>query len=144
LAPEPQLILGLRHRGRAIVISTHNLDEAERVSDRVGVLQRRLVAMDTPGALRQRLFGRRLRVTLADEAAPLEDVAAAGAGATAERNTLLIAVDSSEDRVPDIVRALVSAGARVREVTMEQAPLEQVYLALLDVDQGDPDAEDRR
>ena len=60
-----ELVLALRDRGHTIVISTHNLDEAERVSSRIGVLQRRLIALDTPDALRRRLFGHRVRVRLA-------------------------------------------------------------------------------
>ena len=60
-----ELVLALRDRGHTIIISTHNLDEAERVSSRIGVLQRRLIALDTPDALRRRLFGQRVRVRLA-------------------------------------------------------------------------------
>ena len=60
-----ELVLTLRDRGHTIIISTHNLDEAERVSSRIGVLQRRLIALDTPDALRRRLFGHRVRVRLA-------------------------------------------------------------------------------
>ena len=41
-------------RHHTVLISTHNLDEAERLADRVAVLQRRLIAIDRPAALRQR------------------------------------------------------------------------------------------
>ena len=47
-----ELILRLRNEGRAVLVSTHNLDEVERVADRVGVLRTRMIAMDTPAALR--------------------------------------------------------------------------------------------
>ena len=57
-----ELILRLRHERRIVVVSTHNLDEVERIATRVGILRSRLVAMDTPAALRARLFGVRVRV----------------------------------------------------------------------------------
>ena len=63
------MVLELRKRGHAVIISTHNLDEAERVADRVGVLRRRFLAVATPGELRHRLFGSRVRITMAGDAA---------------------------------------------------------------------------
>src|SRR5690606_22761487 len=59
------LILELRARGHAVIISTHNLDEAERVADRVGVLRRRFLAVASPEELRRRLFGERVVIRLA-------------------------------------------------------------------------------
>ena len=58
------LILRLREQGRTVLLCTHNLDEVERVADRVAVLSTRLVAVGTPSALRQRLFAPRVRVVL--------------------------------------------------------------------------------
>ncbi len=51
-------IADLRHAGRAIFLCTHNLDEADRLCDRIAVINTRLLALDAPAALRQRLFGR--------------------------------------------------------------------------------------
>ena len=63
------LILRLRDEQRAVLLSTHNLDEVERIADRVAVLRTRLVALDTPAALRTKLFGSRVLVRLGDTAA---------------------------------------------------------------------------
>jgi ABC-2 type transport system ATP-binding protein len=128
------LVLQLRCDGRAIVLSTHNLDEAERIADRVGVLNRKLVAVDTPAALRHRLFGRRLQVVLAGDAAPFTDaVRAAGArDVRADGPVLSLAADDPDGLAPSIVRALVAAGAEVRRVMPEEPPLEDVYLKLVD------------
>ena len=46
------LILGLRSEGRAMLVSTHNLAEAEELSDRIAILKTELLAFDTPAALR--------------------------------------------------------------------------------------------
>jgi ABC-2 type transport system ATP-binding protein len=131
------MVLGLRQQGHAIIISTHNLDEAERVADRVGVLRRRFLAVATPGELRHRLFGTRVRITLAEDAAPFAGVAAA-AGATdievAERNMLTFAIEDVDAGTPAVVRALVLAGASILSVRNDDRPLEEVYLALVEDD----------
>ena len=131
------LIVQQRDRGRTIVISTHNLDEAERVADRVGVLQRRLVAVDSPEALRRRLFGQRVRFRVADPVRFGQVALAAGAR---DMETLpdgfTVAVDGSTREIPALVRALVNAGADVESVTPEQVPLEDVYLRLIGDEDG--------
>ena len=128
-----ELILRLRQQGRAILLSTHNLDEVERVSDRVAVIRGSLVASDTPAALRTRLFGARLRVTLATEAAPfLAELPRAGASdIRADGRVLSIGVDDAARRAPEIVRMLVNVGAEIQSVVPEEPPLEEVYLRLL-------------
>jgi len=128
-----ELILRLRSERRAVLISTHNLDEVERVADRVAVLRARLVALDTPAALRARLFGSRVRVTLAQPAVSFADVLTpAFADVRADDRTLSIKVSDVERAAPGIVRALVQAGADVVSVVADEAPLEEVYLRLLD------------
>ena len=79
------LIMRLRTEKRTVVISTHNLDEVDRVADRVAVLRTRLIALDTPDALRSRLFGKRVAITLTEPAAKYEP-AVRGAGATRRDN----------------------------------------------------------
>ena len=54
-----------RGQGRTILVSTHNLDEAERLADRVAVVHRRLIALDTPACLRRRLTPERIVVRVA-------------------------------------------------------------------------------
>jgi ABC-2 type transport system ATP-binding protein len=129
-----ELVLRLRDEGRAVLLSTHNLDEVERVADRVAVLRTRMIALDTPAALRARLFGSRLRVTLAEAAAPY--VAAAGgvgiSDAAADGPVLFVSVDNPAARTPALVRRLVAAGADIVSVIPDQPSLEEVYLRLLD------------
>ena len=128
-----ELILRLRSERRAVLISTHNLDEVQRVADRVAVLRARLIALDTPAALRARLFGSRVRVRLARPAAPFADaLKPAFTDVQVDDRTLSIAVSDVETAAPGIVRALVQAGADVVSVVADEAPLEEVYLRLLD------------
>jgi ABC-2 type transport system ATP-binding protein len=128
------LILRLREQGRAVLLSTHNLDEVERVADRVAVLRTRMIAVDTPAALRARLFGARLRVVLTQQADPFA-AAAAGAGVsgvTVDDRVLALAIDDASGRAPAIVRRLVAAGADIESVVPEEPSLEDVYLRLLE------------
>jgi ABC-2 type transport system ATP-binding protein len=126
------LVLRMRDQGRAVLLSTHNLDEVERVANRVAVLRSRLVAVGTPAALRDRLFGTRLRVVLATPADTFARILAAEGIADIEIDgpTLSIALRDATD-TPRIVRRLVEAGADVTSVVPDQAPLEDVYLRLV-------------
>jgi ABC-2 type transport system ATP-binding protein len=129
-----ELVLRLRGEKRAVLMSTHNLDEVERVADRVAVMRSRLVALDTPAALRARLFGARLRVVLAQPAASfaaaLNEI---GVGDVVTDGTVMsIGVDDPARRAPAIVKRLVAAGADIQSVLPEEPPLEEVYLRLVE------------
>jgi ABC-2 type transport system ATP-binding protein len=128
-----QLVLRLRDQRRAVLLSTHNLDEVDRIADRVAVLRTRLVALDTPEALRTRLFGRRVRVEVARDAGSyasklrdhgIDDVIVEGA---------VISVGVNEHvTIPVLVRRLIESGADINAVMPEERSLEDVYLRLLE------------
>jgi ABC-2 type transport system ATP-binding protein len=128
-----ELVATLRSEDRAVLLSTHNLDEADRVADRVAVLEQELVALDTPARLRERLGPRQIIVTLAGPAGPF--VAAAGQGgaqrAEAEGSTLRCSVTDPQADTPGLVRALAAAGADILTVAPDTASLEDIYLALV-------------
>ena len=132
-----EMILRQRDQGRAVLLSTHNLAEVERVADRVAVMRTRMLAVDTPAALRARLFGSRLQIVIGQ---PAEQYVAAAAGpgvsdVRATDRSLSIATDDGRNRAPAIVRRLVTAGADIESVIPEERSLEEVYLRLLE-DEG--------
>jgi ABC-2 type transport system ATP-binding protein len=134
------LLRRLREQGRAVVVSTHNLDEIERLADRIALVSRRLIAIGAPAALRRDLFGRRLRVRMLRTHPPLPELAAIAARAGGQDVRidgveLSMVLESPDRMAPLVVRALVDAGADIREVFDEEPPLEEVYLKLL----GSPD-----
>jgi ABC-2 type transport system ATP-binding protein len=128
------LVLRMREEGRAVLLSTHNLDEVERIADRVAVLRTRLIAVDTPAALRTRLFGARLRVGIAASAGRFAALLreAGYADVRMDDESLSIGVADAAADAPALVRRLVEAGAEVRTVMPEEPPLEEVYLRILD------------
>jgi ABC-2 type transport system ATP-binding protein len=121
-----------RRSGCAVLVSTHNLDEAERLADRVAVLQTRLLAIDDPDTLRGRLTTGRLIVRVASDPSAYLNAARTfdGAAAIDGRDIVLKLSDSDRD-TPALVRALVAAGADVLEIRPEVPALEDVYLHLV-------------
>jgi len=136
---DPEIARSVRHlleerrsAGCAILVSTHNLDEAERLADRVAVLHGRLLAVDRPGALRQRLRTGRLIVRVAGDASPWLSIACRfDPHATADSGALTLSLSQPERDTPPLVRALVLAGADVIEAYAEVPALEDAYLQLI-------------
>jgi ABC-2 type transport system ATP-binding protein len=127
-------IAELRKEGRTIVLCTHNLDEADRLCDRIGVIKTRLLAVDTPARLRAQFFGRKVVFHLRTGSDSLANVVRAlpfVREAQAVDNKLVVTLDDPEARNPEIVRALVGAGADLQFVGELRHSLEEVYLQLV-------------
>jgi ABC-2 type transport system ATP-binding protein len=121
--------------GRTIFMCTHNLDEADRLCDRVAVFNRRLRVVDAPSGLRQQLYGRQVVFHMAH---PVEqrfvDLLADLNGINqveAVDNKLVIALENPEQQNPEIIRLLVSAGAGLQFVGELRHSLEDIYLKLV-------------
>jgi ABC-2 type transport system ATP-binding protein len=124
----------LRKEGRTIFLCTHNLDEADRLCDRVGVFKTHLLVVDTPANLRSQLFGRKVvfhlqksSETFASTVSTLPFVREA----KIIENKLLVNLDDPETYNPEIIRVLVSAGAEIQFVGELRHSLEDVYLQLV-------------
>lgn len=127
----------LKGRGRTIFLCTHNLDEADRLCDRVAVFKTHLRVLDTPGKLRRQVYGRQIAFHLAGSAAPfLSMVQTLPYIKEAEGvdNKLVLSLDDPETHNPDIIRALVAAGADIQFVGELRYSLEDVYLQLMKED----------
>lgn len=126
------VIRGLGRGGAAVVVCTHNLAEAEQVADRIGVVKTRLLALARAADLRSRAgAGAPLVVDVEGAAETWRPIAAAwGDELTAEGSRLRLRL-TRDGTAPDVVAALVGAGARVTAVGHEQTSLEQAYLALV-------------
>jgi ABC-2 type transport system ATP-binding protein len=137
-----EFIETLRGQGRTIFLCTHNLDEAERLCDRIGVFKQRLIAVDAPDALRKKLFGRQTVIHLApgSEVGRLAAVVGALPGvkhvetlpaADGQSPKLVISLNEPTQQNPAIVRALIEQGAAIQFVNELRHSLEDVYLSLI-------------
>ncbi len=124
----------LRSEGRTIFLCTHNLDEADRLCDRVAVFKTHLRVVDTPGRLRRQVYGRQVVFHLAGAAEPFLALARAlpfVKAAEADAGKLILTLDDPEAHNPDAIRALVGAGADIQFVGELRYSLEDVYLQLM-------------
>jgi ABC-2 type transport system ATP-binding protein len=132
-----EFIEGLKQEGRTIFMCTHNLDEADRLCDRIAVFNVRLLALDTPAALRRQLFGRSVVFHLVQDAEQFATMVAAlpfVISVDAIDNKLVARLDEPDEQNPAIVRALVEAGAEIKFVGELRRSLEDVYLELITTD----------
>jgi len=127
-------ILELSREGRTIMLCTHNLDEADRLCDRVAVFKTRLLAQDSPTNLRRKLFGRAVVFHLAqvDSAfiAALRQKSYVQGVETVD-NKVVVKLDDPELRNPELVQELVALGAQIQFVGEKRQSLEDVYLQLI-------------
>jgi ABC-2 type transport system ATP-binding protein len=127
-------ITELRKEGRTIFLCTHNLDEADRLCDRVGVFKTHLLVVDTPSNLRSQLFGRRVVFHLTNNNETMASVVQSMPfvrEAKVIENKLVVNLDDPEANNPEIIRALVGAGADIQFVGELRHSLEDVYLQLV-------------
>jgi ABC-2 type transport system ATP-binding protein len=124
----------LRKEGRTIFLCTHNLDEADRLCDRIGVFKTHLLVVDTPESLRNQLFGRKvvfhLKIANDDLAASLRGLPYVREAKMVE-NKILVTLDDPEERNPEIIRLLVGQGAEIQFVGELRHSLEDVYFQLV-------------
>lgn len=129
------IIRSSREEGHTIFLCTHNLVEAQRLCDRVAVLQNgQLLALGTPDELGRRLGrSQRLEVEVAAEATS-QALAILGAipGITdihLDGNTLTF-TGAEHERIPELIAALTEADVRIYRVMPLETTLEDVYFAL--------------
>jgi ABC-2 type transport system ATP-binding protein len=127
-------IAELREQGRTIFLCTHNLDEADRLCDRIGVFRSRLLVVDSPANLRRQLFGRKVVFHLSNGDAALASQVQELPYVQEARmvdSKMVITIDDPEAHNPEIVRLLVGAGADIQFVGELRTSLEDVYLHLI-------------
>jgi ABC-2 type transport system ATP-binding protein len=139
-------LLQLKQEKRTILLNTHQLAEAERVCDRVGIMHTKLIAVGTPDGLR----GTASRHATAIQLAVVTDAVvaaarnAARADVTVSGSTITIPVDKPERDNPELVKALVAAGGEIQFVSGLVPTLEETYLKLLGDEKSAKSAKDAK
>ena len=135
-----EAIEAMRKSGRTIVLATHNLDEADRLCDRVAFVRGSLLRIDSPAGLRGSLGGHAVEVRLAVDggasasALAVADRAVPGVDSVeiAERGLTVVTSDPVAV-TPSLVRTLVAAGADIVTIQQRATTLEQVYFEVMGV-----------
>jgi len=127
-------ILELKKEKTTIFLNTHNLDEAERLCDRIGILKTKLIAVDSPKNLERSLYNRKTIVHLDGVS---DAVLASVKNLDVVKNVkvsdskLILDMDNPERDNPEVVRAIMQAGGNIQYVTELRSTLEDVYLKLI-------------
>jgi ABC-2 type transport system ATP-binding protein len=126
-------ILEIKKQGSTIFINTHNLDEAQRICDRIGIIKTKLLTIGTPEQLRESLSKPKTEIRLVQVTKDMLDslkklipnkIEVSG-------NSLIIDVTDPEKENPAVITAITSAGGQIREVTQIVPTLEDVYLQIV-------------
>jgi ABC-2 type transport system ATP-binding protein len=131
-----EFIVALRGEGRTAFLCTHNLDEADRLCDRIAFFRRSVIRIANPDELRAELYGRATEIRLLPAPRP-QDLARVQAvpgvrEARFENGSIIVASADPLRTNPLLVRTLVEGGAEVAYVTERRAPLEDVYLKIVE------------
>ena len=132
-----------RREGCTVFMCTHNLVDAQKLCDRVAILEHgRLVALGTPTEL-TRQYVRRLdvEVEVAEEQIPttlgvLRSLSQLVLGEPAKPNGALVVTINKHESIPDVLAALVQNHIRVFRFAPQEANLEQVYFTLHEEKEG--------
>ncbi len=124
----------LKEEGRTIFLCTHNLDEADRLCQRIGIFKTHLITVDTPEALRTQLYGRKVVfhlkycnpnwLSLLKSLPFIKDVSSVD-------NKIMVGLNDPDNQNPVIVRQLVEAGAEIQFVGELRHSLEDIYIQLI-------------
>ena len=124
----------LRHQGKTIFLCTHNLDEADRLCDRIAIFRNRLVTVDTPSNLRKVVFGRKVVFHMQDANPAWPEIIRRNDFVEAVRvfdKKILVNLQNPEEQNPVLIRQLVEAGAQIQFVGELRYSLEETYLQVL-------------
>jgi ABC-2 type transport system ATP-binding protein len=131
-----EFIIALRGEGRTVFLCTHNLDEADRLCDRIAFFRHRVIRIAKPDELRAELYGRATEIRLMPKPRA-EDLARVQAvpgvrEAHLENGSIVVASADPLLTNPLLVRALVDGGAEIAFVTERKPHLEDVYLRIVE------------
>jgi len=128
-----EFILELKKEKKTIFLNTHNLDEAQRICDRIGILNTRLMAIGTPEELERSVGARRTVIQLEQiNDSILNSVKKLSLGnVSRDDSKLTIELANPFKENPAIIRAIVEAGGNIQTVFVSTSSLEDAYLKLV-------------
>ncbi len=129
-----QLVRGLRDRGVTIILTTHYIEEAEEMADRVGVISRgELIVVEDKATLMKKMGKRRLTLHLQESMATLPTALADWPLEIGdEGHTLVYTFDASRSAtISALLQRLVQLGIAFRDLRTEESSLEEIFVSLV-------------
>jgi ABC-2 type transport system ATP-binding protein len=130
-----QMVRGLRERGVTIILTTHYIDEAEEMADRVGVINKgEIVLVEEKATLMAKLGKKQLTIDLRT---PLSAIPAELSSEPLELvssgNQLVYTYDPRGDQtgIPSLLKRLGEAGVEIRDLQTKQSSLEEIFVSLV-------------
>jgi ABC-2 type transport system ATP-binding protein len=126
-------ILELKKEGRTIFLNTHNLDEAQRICDKIAILNTKLMAVGTPEELERSVSGRKtvVQVVEVNDAILAALRKLSSVNLAIDGNKLTFDVKDPEKENVAITDVIYRAGGHVQSVTVVGSTLEDAYLKLV-------------
>ena len=124
-------VRALRDQGTSVLLTTHYLDEADALCDRLVIVDHGLiVAEGTPGELKKEVAGDVVTLRIDDQAAAQELLATQPyiKETQAEGDALRAYLDDGEHNLPALLRALEAGGLAIRSISLDRATLDDVFL----------------
>jgi ABC-2 type transport system ATP-binding protein len=134
------IVVGLKASGVTIILTTHYIEEAEAIADRIGVINKgEILLVEEKAALMTRLGKKELRIELQDAIAAVpEPLADRGLRLEEDGRVLVYTYDSTQDRtgIASLIRDVSAEGLVLRDVQTRQNSLEDIFVELV-TDQED-------
>jgi ABC-2 type transport system ATP-binding protein len=126
-------ILELKTQKKTIFLNTHNLDETQRICDKIAILNTRLVAVGTPQELERSIGPRKTVIQLKEvNTGIISALERLGFGKVSQDgNKIAVQLTDPDENNPRVVAAIVGAGGKVQTVSVSSSTLEEVYLKLV-------------
>lgn len=124
-------IRDLNQRGTTVVLTTHYLEEAEQLCDRIAIINHgQVVACDDTPALLHRIDEKALTITLADDLDGLPESLARFDAEIGEFRQLHVRYSRSQTHIGEILEAVQAAGLEIADLTTQESNLEDLFLQL--------------
>ena len=129
-----KLVHRLRANGTTIILTTHYIEEAEEMADRVGVIDKgKLILVEDKAALMKKLGKRQMRITLSDPIAAVPPELADW-DVKLKEGQLVYSFNAEDEHIPELLAKLGALGVGYKDLETSKSSLEDIFVGLVERD----------